>query len=103
MFEPNVTIADQNYLGRGLLLLVTPKGRRMVRHAITTPMMRSKWYQLRRENQMMLFLQGDWDQDDYDGRTLMFIEASGETQEFFSHLLDDANNTTSELSILFSD
>lgn len=102
MFEPNVTIADQNYLGRGVLLLVTPKGRRMVRHAMATDMMRSKWYQMRHENPMMLFLQGDWGQE-YDGRTLMFIEASGETQEFFYHLLDDANNTTSELSILFSD
>jgi hypothetical protein len=103
MFEPNVTIADQNYLGRGVLLLVTPKGRRMVRHAMTDPMMRSKWYQMRHENPMMLFLQGDWDQEYDGGRTLMFIEASGETQEFFYHLLDDANNTTSELSILFSD
>ncbi len=101
MFEPNVTIADQNYLGRGVLLLVTPKGRRMVRHAMTDPMMRSKWYQMR-TGYVMLFLQGDWDLE-YDGRTLMFIEASGETQEFFYHLLDDANNTTSELSILFSD
>ncbi len=101
MFEPNVTIADQNYLGRGVLLLVTPKGRRMVRHAMTDPMMRSKWYQMR-TGPVMLFLQGDWDQE-YDGRTLMFIEASGETQEFFHHLLNDANNTTSELSILFSD
>ncbi len=101
MFEPNVAIADQNYLGRGVLLLVTPKGRRMVRHAMTDPMMRSKWYQMR-TGPVMLFLQGDWDQE-YDGRTLMFIEASGETQEFFYHLLDDANHTTSELSILFSD
>ncbi len=101
MFEPNVTIADQNYLGRGVLLLVTPKGRRMVRHAMGIGMMRSKWYQMR-TGPVMLFLQGDWDKE-YDGRTLMFIEASGETQEFFRHLLNDANNTTSELSILFSD
>lgn len=101
MFKPNVAIADQNYLGRGVLLLVTPEGRRMVRHAMTCNNMQSKWYILR-TGPRMLFLQGDYDED-YDGRTLMFIETGGYVDTFFHELMKDANDTDTELSKMFGE
>ncbi len=101
MFQPNVTIADQHYLGRGVLLLVTPLGRRMVRHTMNVNHMLSKWY-IMRSGPRLMFLQGDWD-DDYDGRTLMFIEAVGDNAQFFHELMTDANNTESELAKMFAE
>jgi hypothetical protein len=101
MFQPNVTIADQNYLGRGVLLLVTPTGRQMVRHTMNVNHMLSKWYIMRR-GPRMLFLQGDWN-DDYDGRTLMFIETGGDVSQFIHELMTDANNTESALAKMFAE
>lgn len=101
MFKPNVAVADQNYLGRGVLLLVTPEGRRMVRHAMTANHMLSKWY-IMRTGPRMLFLQGDYDED-YGGRTLMFIETGGDVSQFLHELMTDANNTESELAKMFSE
>lgn len=101
MFQPNVTIADQNYLERGVLLLVTPLGRRMVRHTINVNHMMSKWY-IMRSGPRMIFLQGDWD-DDYDGRTLMFIETGGDVSQFIHELMTDANNTESALAKMFAE
>lgn len=99
MYFPNVTIADPKYLNSGILLLVSPAGRRMVRHAMCTNYMNSKWYQMR-TGPRMLFMKGDWDEQ-YDGRTLMFIETGGDVQEFVKTLLHDANRTDSELHELF--
>lgn len=101
MFKPNVAIADQNYLGRGVLLLVTPEGRRMVRHAMNANHMLSKWY-IMRTGPRMLSLQGDYDYD-YGGRTLMFIEAVGDNAQFFHELMKDANDTNSELAKMFGE
>jgi len=101
MFQPNVTIADQNYLGRGVLLLVTPTGRQMVRHTMFVNHMMSKWY-IMRSGPRMLFLQGDWN-DDYDGRTLMFIETGGDVSQFIHELMTDANNTESALAKMFAE
>lgn len=101
MFNPNVAIADQNYLGRGVLLLVTPAGRRMVLHAMSANHMLSKWY-LMRTGPRMLFLQGDYNED-YNGRTLMFIETDGDVSQFLHELMTDANNTESELAKMFGE
>lgn len=95
MYFPHVTIADPNYLNRGILLLVSEAGRRMVRYAMCCNYMESKWYKMRK-GPRMLFLQGDWDEK-YDGRTLMFIETSGDVQEFVKTLLHDANRPNSNL------
>lgn len=101
MFTPNVAIADQNYLERGVLLLVTPEGRRMVRHAMNVNHMLSKWY-IMRKGPRMLFIQGDYDED-YGGRTLMFIETGGDVSQFLNELMTDANDTESELGKMFGE
>ena len=74
MFYPHITIADTNYLGRGVLLCVTTLGRRAVLRAVLATRMNDPWYQ---ERPNSIFLPGDYIDTKYGDRTMMFVEDMG--------------------------
>lgn len=100
MFNPNVTIADPNYLGRGVLLSVTKLGRAAVKSAIARRHMDDCWYKTRPP---CIFLQGDWSEKKYiNGQTtLMFIETAGPSDvkglQYILDIMSRANDTNSDL------
>lgn len=103
MFYPHITIAVKNYLDRGILLCVTTLGRRAVLRAMNANRIDEVWYQHR---PCGAFLQGDYVDTKYDGRTLMFIEnmapptdvnAWEQFDEYIKIMMDQANDTNGEL------
>lgn len=103
MFYPHITIAVNNYLGRGVLLCVTTLGRRAVLRAMNANQIDEVWYQNR---PFASFLQGDYADTKYNGNTLMFIENMApptdaalweEFDEYIKLIMDNANDTNSEL------